>query len=129
FRARHASRIVRLRHMDGQKGQLVRGLTATHTIALVVGIVIGTGMFLKTAVMTQDVGTPALVMAAWVAAGVLSLAGALSYAELGAMLPAAGGEYVYLKRSYGDTGAFRFRWQRFLVAGGGPHAGPAPGAR
>jgi basic amino acid/polyamine antiporter, APA family len=102
--------------MDEPKG-LVRGLTATDTTALVVGTVIGSGVFLKTAVMTQDVGTPALVMAAWVAAGVLSLAGALTYAELGAMLPAAGGEYVYLKKSYGETAAFLFGWQRFIVAG------------
>ena len=113
--------------MDGQKGQLVRGLTATHTTALVVGIVIGTGVFLKTAVMTQDVGTPALVMAAWVAAGALSLAGALSYAELGAMLPAAGGEYVYLKKSYGEAAAFLFGWQRFIVAGSGSNASLASG--
>jgi APA family basic amino acid/polyamine antiporter len=103
--------------MDEQKGQLVRGLTATDTAALVVGTVIGSGVFLKTAVMTQDVGTPMLVMAAWVAAGLLSLAGALTYAELGAMLPAAGGEYVYLKKSYGETAAFLFGWQRFIVAG------------
>jgi len=103
--------------MDEQKGQLIRGLTATDTTALVVGTVIGSGVFLKTAVMTQDVGTPVLVLAAWVAAGVLSLAGALTYAELGAMLPAAGGEYVYLKKSYGETAAFLFGWQRFIVAG------------
>jgi APA family basic amino acid/polyamine antiporter len=103
--------------VDEQKRQLVRGLTATDTTALVVGTVIGSGVFLKTAVMTQDLGTPVLVMAAWVAAGLLSLAGALTYAELGAMLPAAGGEYVYLKKSYGETAAFLFGWQRFIVAG------------
>jgi APA family basic amino acid/polyamine antiporter len=113
--------------MDEPKGQLVRGLTGTHTTALVVGIVIGTGVFLKTAVMIQDVGTPTLVMTAWVAAGLLSLAGALSYAELGAMLPAAGGEYVYLKKSYGDTAAFLFGWQRFIVAGSGSNASLASG--
>jgi APA family basic amino acid/polyamine antiporter len=103
--------------MDEQKGQLVRGLTATDTAALVVGTVIGSGVFLKTAVMTQDLGIPVLVLAAWVAAGLLSLAGALTYAELGAMLPEAGGEYVYLKKSYGETAAFLFGWQRFIVAG------------
>lgn len=103
--------------MNEPKGQLLRGLTATDTTALVVGTVIGSGVFLKTAVMTQDLGTPVLVLAAWVAAGLLSLAGALTYAELGAMLPAAGGEYVYLKKSYGETAAFLFGWQRFIVAG------------
>jgi basic amino acid/polyamine antiporter, APA family len=115
------------RDPEGPEGQLVRGLTAIPTTALVVGIVIGTGVFLKTAVMAQDVGTPALVMAAWVAAGLLSLAGALSYAELGAMLPAAGGEYVYLKKSYGDAAAFLFGWQRFIVAGSGSNASLASG--
>jgi APA family basic amino acid/polyamine antiporter len=103
--------------MAEPKRQLLRGLTATDTTALVVGTVIGSGVFLKTAVMTQDLGIPALVLAAWVAAGLLSLAGALSYAELGAMLPEAGGEYVYLKKSYGETAAFLFGWQRFIVGG------------
>lgn len=103
--------------MAQEKKQLVRGLTATDTTALVVGTVIGTGVFLKAAPMAQEVGTPLLVLAAWVAAGLLSLAGALTYAELGAMLPHAGGEYVYLKRSYGEAAAFLFGWQRFIVAG------------
>ncbi len=69
------------------------------TTALVIGTVIGSGVFLKAAVMSQEVGSPTLVLLAWVAAGFLSLAGALTYAELGAMLPEAGGEYVYLKRA------------------------------
>src|SRR5262247_4877998 len=103
--------------MAQAKDQLIRGLTLTGTTALVVGTVIGTGVFLKAAPMAQDAGTPMLVMAAWVAAGFLSLAGALTYAELGAMLPQAGGEYVYLRHSYGDAAAFLFGWQRFIVAG------------
>ncbi len=103
--------------MAEEKTQLIRGLTLTGTTALVIGTVIGTGVFLKTAVMAQDVGTPGLVLAAWVAAGLLSLAGALTYAELGAMLPHAGGEYIYLRHSYGDASAFLFGWQRFIVAG------------
>ena len=78
--------------MEHQRDQLVRGLTLTDTTALVVGTVIGTGVFIKSAIMAQDAGSPLLVLTAWVAAGLLSLAGALSYAELGAMLPHAGGE-------------------------------------
>lgn len=105
--------------MAEEKIQLVRGLTLTDTTALVVGTVIGTGVFLKTAIMAQDVGSPMLVLAAWVAAGLLSLAGALTYAELGAMLPHAGGEYVYLRQAYGETTAFMFGWMRFAVAGSG----------
>jgi len=101
------------------KSQLVRGLTLSDTTALVVGTIIGTGVFLKTAKMAQAVGTPELVLLAWVAAGLLSLAGALSYAELGAMLPHAGGEYVYLRAAYGDIPAFLFGWMRLIVGSTG----------
>jgi APA family basic amino acid/polyamine antiporter len=103
--------------MAEEKNQLIRGLTLTDTTALVIGTVIGTGVFLKAAPMAQGVGSPTLVMIAWVAAGALSLAGALTYAELGAMMPHAGGEYVYLRHSYGNAAAFLFGWQRFIVAG------------
>ncbi len=103
--------------MTEAKNRLIRGLTLTDTTALVIGTVIGTGVFLKAAPMSQGVGTPSLVLLAWVAAGLLSLAGALTYAELGAMLPEAGGEYVYLRQSYGEVWAFLFGWQRFIVAG------------
>ena len=105
--------------MPQDEPALVRSLTRADTTALVVGTVIGTGVFLKTAVMAQDVGSPGLVLAAWVAAGLLSLAGALTYAELGAMFPQAGGEYVYLRRSYGEATAFAFGWARFFVGGSG----------
>jgi basic amino acid/polyamine antiporter, APA family len=113
--------------MAERERQLIRGLTAFDTTALVVGTVIGTGVFLKAAVMAQQVGTPALVLTAWVAAGVLSLAGALAYAELGAMLPEAGGEYVYLRESYGEAAAFLFGWQRFIVSGSASVASIASG--
>jgi APA family basic amino acid/polyamine antiporter len=106
-------------NIEQERAQLVRGLTLADTTALVVGTVIGTGVFIKSAIMAQDAGSPMLVLAAWVAGGFLSLAGALSYAELGAMLPHAGGEYVYIRRSYGDMAAFLFGWMRFVVAGSG----------
>ena len=76
--------------------QLVRGLTVTSTTALVIGSIIGTGVFFKAAIMSQQVGSPALVLAAWLVAGLLSLAGALTNAELGAMLPHAGHRAVAL---------------------------------
>src|SRR5580704_9953269 len=69
--------------------------------------------------MAQSVGSPSLVLLAWIAAGLLSLAGALSYAELGAMLPDAGGEYVYLRAAYGDLLAFLFGWMRLAVGSTG----------
>ena len=99
--------------------QLVRGLTLTDTTALVVGTVIGTGASSSRRSWRRMRGPPLLVLAAWVAAGLLSLAGALSYAELGAMLPQAGGEDVYLRQSYGQLAAFLFGWMRFVVAGSG----------
>lgn len=105
--------------MAGSQPQLVRGLNLRDTTALVIGTIIGTGVFLKAAVMVQQLGAPAWVLLAWVVAGLLSLAGALTYAELGAMMPQAGGEYVYLRAAYGELPAFLFGWMRLLVASSG----------
>ena len=69
--------------------------------------------------MSQQVGSPALVLMAWLTAGVLSLAGALTYAELGAMLPHAGGEYLYVRAAYGDLAGFLNGWMRFVVGSAG----------
>ena len=102
-----------------QAKELARGLSLRDAIALVL-VVIGTGVFLKTATMAQLVGSPNKVLLAWVAAGLLSLAGALTYAELGAMMPEAGGEYVFLREAYGDLPAFLFGWSSvMLIASGG----------
>src|SRR4051812_4033414 len=106
---------------------LVRGLTLTHAVCLVVGTVIGAGVFLKAAVMSQAVGSPALVLGAWVVAGLLSLAGALTYAELAALFPHAGGEYVFLREAYGRAPAFLFGWMRLVVGATGAIAGLAVG--
>ena len=113
--------------MAEAKHSLLRALTLTDAIALVVGTVIGTGVFLKTAVMTQQLGSPTLVLLAWLAAGLLSLAGALAYAELGAMFPQAGGEYVYLGKAFGEAPAFLYGWMQFAVAGAGGIAGISVG--
>jgi len=107
--------------------QLERGLTLSHTIALVVGTVIGTGVFLKAAVMAQTVGSPGLVLWAWVLAGLLSMAGALTYAELGGLLPHSGGEYSYLREAYGEGAAFLFGWMRFVMGSAGSIASLAVG--
>jgi len=99
--------------------ELARALSLRDAIALVL-TVIGTGVFLKTAPMAQLVGSPSNVLLAWLAAGLLSLAGALTYAELGAMMPEAGGEYVFLREAYGDLPAFLFGWTSvMLIASGG----------
>ncbi|HJP58696.1 MAG TPA: amino acid permease [Gemmatimonadaceae bacterium] len=99
--------------------ELARTLTLRDAIALVLTVV-GTGVFLKAAPMAQMVGSPSKVLLAWLAAGLLSLAGALTYAELGAMMPEAGGEYVFLREAYGDLPGFLFGWTSvMLIASGG----------
>jgi len=94
-----------------------RDLSLTHSTSLVVGVIIGTGIFLKAATMAQAVGTPALVLAAWVAAGLVAILGALCFAELGALLPHAGGEYVYLRTAYGEIPGFLFACNAFVLGG------------
>ena len=99
--------------------ELVRALSLRDAIALVL-TVIGTGVFLKAAPMAQLVGSPSKVLLVWLAAGLLSLAGALTYAELGAMIPEAGGDYVFLREAYGGLPAFLFGWTNLvLIATGG----------
>jgi len=95
---------------------LPRVLGASQATAIVVGTIIGSGIFLVPAEMMKDVGSSALVYLAWIVGGLLSLFGAMTYAELGAMLPYAGGEYVYLRGAYGDTPAFLYMWTWFAVA-------------
>jgi basic amino acid/polyamine antiporter, APA family len=112
---------------DGSRG-LVRGLGFWGATSLVVGTIIGTGVFLKTAVMAQLGGSAAVVLAAWAAAGALSLFGAMTYAELGGMFPAAGGEYVYLRRGWGPAMGYLFAWNRFWIATPGSIAAYAVGA-
>src|SRR6266436_964998 len=102
--------------------QLVRGLSLIAAISIVVGNVIGTGVFLKARVMTCNVGTPKMVLLVYVVAGLLSLAGALTYAELAAMMPRAGGEYVFLLEAYGPQWAFLYGWMSFFIGKAGSQA-------
>ncbi len=99
-----------------QPTDLVRDLGASHATALVVGTVIGSGIFLVPAEMIQAVGTAKLVFAAWIVGGLLSFFGALTYAELGAMKPQTSGEYVYIRDAYGPLLAFLYSWTWFLIA-------------
>jgi APA family basic amino acid/polyamine antiporter len=106
---------------------LVRGLGGLAATAIVVGDVIGTGVFLKARVMTCNVGSPSIVMLVWVVGGLLSLAGALTYAELAVLMPRAGGEYVFIREAYGRLLGFLYGWTRFFVATTGGLAGLAFG--
>lgn len=101
--------------MDTKSAGLVRALGLRDSLAIVVGSMIGTGIFLKTTSMIQEVGAMHWVLLAWFVAGVLSLLGALTYSELGAMFPEAGGTYVYLREGYGPLPAFLSGWVSFLV--------------
>jgi len=94
---------------------LVRVLGLWDIISLVVGGVIGSGIFLVPKDMAAAVGAPLLILAVWVAGGILSLFGALAFGELGASMPEAGGVYVYLREAYGSAIAFLFGWTLFLV--------------
>ncbi|PYT29788.1 MAG: amino acid permease [Acidobacteria bacterium] len=99
--------------------ELKRDLGLSSAVAIVVGTVIGSGIFLVPRTMIQRVGTPELVFVVWVVGGLLSLAGALSYAELSAAMPEAGGEYVYLREAYGPMWGFLYSWTQMWVAKSG----------
>ena len=105
-----------LQQMTNDSIQLVRGLGLLAAISINVSNVIGTGVFLKARVMTCNVGTPGKALMVWVFAGLLSLAGALTYAELLAMKPQAASEYGIIRDAYGRAGGFLYGWTQFLIA-------------
>jgi len=96
--------------------QLLRELGVNQACAIVVGTIIGSGIFLVPAEMMQAVGSAKLVYLAWIVGGLLSFFGALTYAELGAMKPQAGGEYVYVRDAYGPLPGFLYAWTWFVIA-------------
>src|SRR5438034_1501835 len=108
-------------------GGLTRALGVVEASAVVVGTVIGTGIFLKPRAIAAVLDDPRLILAVWVFGGLLSLLGALSYAELGAMFPEAGGEYVFMRESYGSFGGFLWAWTYFVCAKIGSIAALAAG--
>ena len=102
--------------MQSEHTQLVRGLGLIAAISVNVANIIGTGVFLKARVITCNVGSPGKALAVWVFAGLLSLAGALTYAELLAMMPRAAGEYGIVRDAYGRPLGFIYGWTQFLIA-------------
>src|ERR1700734_1283269 len=95
---------------------LPRVLGVWHATAIVVGTIIGSGIFLVPQEMMRAVGSGGLVYLAWIVGGLLTLFGAMVYAELGAMMPQAGGESVFLRNAYGDVPGFLYMWTGFAVA-------------
>ncbi|MFL6301385.1 MAG: APC family permease [Terriglobales bacterium] len=102
--------------MSSPPRELPRELNVWHGTAIVIGTIIGSGIFLVPAEMMQAAGSAKLVYLAWLVGGLLSLFGAMTYAELGAMKPEAGGEYVYIRDAYGPLPAFLYGWTWFIVA-------------
>src|ERR1700722_17020870 len=96
--------------------ELRRALGPWAAIAVVIGTVIGSGIFLGPSRVVTAVGSPSMVFVVWIFGGVLTLFGALSYAELSAALPGAGGEYVYLTAAYGPFFGFIYGWTQTWVA-------------
>ncbi|MBK8191730.1 MAG: amino acid permease [Lewinellaceae bacterium] len=101
--------------MEKQQGQLIRSLGLGAATILVVSSVIGSGVYKKVAPMSAELLSPDLVLWAWVLAGIISLCGALSNAEIAGMMADSGGEYVYFRRIYGRFMAFLWGWSTFAV--------------
>lgn len=116
--------------MSEPQGKLtvLRSLGFAATSSIIICNMVGQGVFLKARVMTCNVGSPLVMIAAWVAAGLLALCGALTLAELGAALPESGGIYAFLRRAYGKASAFAFGWMAFFVAAPASTAALAAGA-
>ncbi|MGA2592688.1 MAG: amino acid permease [Bryobacteraceae bacterium] len=98
----------------GQTG-LIKGLGLLDSTTLVVGSMIGSGIFIVSADIARQVNSPGLLIMTWVATGVLTLIAALCYGELAAAMPHAGGQYVYLRESFGPLSGFLYGWTLFLV--------------
>ena len=95
--------------------EFVKGLGLTSSTMLVMGSMIGSGIFLVSADIARQVNSPALLIGAWLVTGFLTIVAALSYGELAAMMPHAGGQYVYLREALGPLWGFLYGWTLFLV--------------
>src|SRR5258708_28504250 len=100
---------------QGSNSGLVQGLGLISATTLVIGSMIGSGVYIVAAQISKDVDSPALLIMAWVVTGFLTIVGALSYGELAAMMPKAGGQYVYLRESLGPLWGFLYGWTLFMV--------------
>src|SRR5262245_5389810 len=93
----------------------IRGLGLLDSTMIVAGSMIGSGIFIVSADMARQVGAPGWLLVAWIITGVLTVVGALSYGELAAMMPHAGGQYVYLREAFSPLWGFLYGWTLFLV--------------
>src|SRR6202158_6153385 len=95
--------------------QCLQGRGLFSATAIVMGSMIGSGIFIVSAEMSRGLGSPALLIAAWLVTALMTIIGALSYGELAAMMPKAGGQYVYLREALGPLWGFLYGWTLFLV--------------
>ena len=101
------------------ESEFVKGLGLTSATMLVMGSMIGSGIFIVSADIARKVDSPALLLGAWLVTGFLTITGALAYGELAAMMPHAGGQYVYLREAFGPMWGFLYGWTLFLVVQAG----------
>jgi amino acid transporter len=102
--------------LSGERTELVRGLNLTMSTAIIVGTMVGTGIFLKPSEVARLAGSAELALLAWIVGGLLNLVGALCYLELGTMMPHAGADYNYLKRAWGPSIGFLYGWEGFALS-------------
>ena len=95
--------------------KLLRTFGLWSSVSIVIGGIIGSGIFMKPALMASELGSPLLLIGVWIAAGILTLFGALTNAEVAAMIPETGGQYVFFQKMYGDFIAFLYGWAAFAV--------------
>src|SRR6266478_328602 len=107
--------------------KFVRGLGLLDSTMLVAGSMIGSGIFIVSSIIARQVGSPGLLLVVWVVTGLLTLTAALSYGELAAMMPKAGGQYVYLREAFSPLWGFLYGWTLFLVIQTGTIAAVAVG--
>src|SRR3954462_11062923 len=95
--------------------KFIRGLVLLDSTMLGAGSMIGSGVFIVSSIIARQVGSPGWLIVVWVVTGLLTLAAVLSYAELAAMMPKAGGQYVYLREAFSPLWGFLYGWTLFLV--------------
>jgi len=108
-------------------GKFIRGLGLLDSTMLVAGSMIGSGIFIVSSIIARQVGSPGWLLVVWLVTGVLTLMAALSYGELAAMMPKAGGQYVYLREAFSPLWGFLYGWTLFLVIQTGTIAAVAVG--
>src|SRR5438445_7267780 len=98
-----------------EEARFVRGLGLLRSTLIVAGSMIGSGIFIVSADIARQVGSPGWLLVVWLVTGFLTVVGALSYGELAAMMPKAGGQYVYLREAFSPFWGFLYGWTFFLV--------------